>query len=102
MAVGQMRQTMFEDYRISQFQDAANQQFSQISKIPFINGNLISDQALTASTANTIDTKLGKKAVGYFVISNTANTPIWNDSISSDTSIVLRCSADTTVSIWVF
>lgn len=102
MAVGQMRQTVFDDSNLSLFQQSINDQFSQVSKVPFVNGNKIEDIDLTTGSANTVDHKLGKKASGYFVFSNTSQSTIWNDAFSGDTNIVLRCSADTTVTIWVF
>lgn len=102
MALGQMRQTIFSDTQLSLFQQALNDQFSQISKIPFINGQLVSGVVLVSSGATSVNTGLSRVAQGYFVISNSANSVIWNDDFSSDTSINLYCSLNTTVDIWVF
>lgn len=103
MAVGSMRQTIFkDDPNSSLFQQAINDQFSQVGKVPFMNGNQLDSITLTTGQANTIETKLSRKAVGYFIFSNSANAVIWNDTFSSDINIILRCSANTTVTIWVF
>src|SRR3990167_582030 len=89
MAIGQMRQTIFDDSNLSLFQQSLNDQFSQIAKVPFVNGTKIDDVELTTGQANTINHKLGREAVGYFVISNSANTVIWNDAFSGVTNIIL-------------
>lgn len=103
MPIGQMRQTIFkDDPTLSLFQQAIQEQFSQVGVIPFMNGNKLDDIDLTTGTTNIVNHKLARKAVGYFVILNSANSVIWNDDISGDTTITLRCSANTTVSLWVF
>lgn len=102
MPIGQMRQTVFTDQTLTQMQSALNDQFAQISKIPFMNGRLIESVHLTSGQANVVNTGLGAEAQGYFVTSNSANSVIWNDTISGDTALSLRCSATTIVDIWVF
>ena len=103
MPIGQMRQTVFkDDANLALFQQSINDQFSEVAKIPFTNGTMINGVALTTGQANVVNHKLNRKAVGYFVISNLANSVIWNDAFSGDTSITLRCSANTTIDLWVF
>lgn len=100
--IGQMRQTVFTDSNLQLFQDSLNDQFSQIGKIPFINGRLIEGQVL-ASGANVINHKLGRPAKGYFVTSKSANVGIWNDyPIASDTTITIQASGAVTIDLWVF
>lgn len=102
MPIGQMRQTVFsDDPNLSLFQQSVNDQFSQVSKIPFINGNMLTDIELTAGVENNIEHKLGRTAVGYFVSANGADSTIWQTSFT-DKVIVLFCSAGTTVNLWVF
>lgn len=97
-----MRQTIFTDSNLSLFQQALNDQFGQIAKIPFINGLLIQGVALSSAGATSVNTGLGRSAQGYFVTSNSANSVIWNADFSGTTSVSLSCSANTTVDIWVF
>jgi hypothetical protein len=100
--IGQMRQTIFDDSKLTLFQAAINDQFSQVSQIPFINGVRLSSISLTNGVANTVDTSLGRKASGYMIILKDANADVWNDSIESDSQITLWCSADVTIDLWVF
>lgn len=99
--IGQMRQSIFNDSNLTLFQQAINDQFIEISKIPFINGRLIEGLVITSSGVNQIEHKLGRQAKGYFVTSNGANSVIWNGPMG-DTYIPIYCSANTTVSLWVF
>ena len=100
--IGQMRQTIFDDSKLTLFQAAINDQFSQVSQVPFINGVRKASISLITGQANSVNTSLGRKAIGYFITSKSANADIWNDSIESDSQITLRCSANVTVDLWVF
>ena len=102
LMIGQMRQSIFDDSRLTLFQAAINDQFSELSKIPFINGVTINSVNLITGQTNTINTNLGRKPVGYFITSQSANSVIWNDVFTSDSSMILRCSANVTVNLWVF
>jgi len=102
MQIKQMRQTIMPDPNLALFQQAINDQFANLAKIPFINGNLISNVGLTAGSANNINHGLERKPQGYFIFSNLNQSTIWNDAFSSTTVLTLRCSLATTVSIWVF
>lgn len=102
MAIGDLRETIFTDQVLTQFQGAVKDQFSQIKQVPFMNGALFSGVTLTSGSSNTLNHKLGRQATGYMILQNTANSNIWNDTISGSTSIGLHASVTTTVSVWVF
>lgn len=99
--IGQMRQTIFKDSNLSLFQQSVNDQFGQVSKIPFMNGNLLTDVELLIGQENIIDHKLGRKATGYFVTASDAGTVVWN-SVFTDTTITLYVTINATVNLWVF
>ncbi len=101
MAIGQMRQAIFTDANLALFQQSINDQFSQVGKVLFMDGTLLEEDLITGQ-ANVINTKLARRANGYFVVSNSANSTIWNDAFAGDISITLRCSANTTVTLWIF
>ena len=101
MAIGQIRQIISDETSVVQMQQSLNDQFNQIAKIPFINGSQLTAIALVTGSLNSINHKLGRKAQGYFLTSNSANAVVWNDAFN-DTTLDLRCSANTTVNIWVF
>lgn len=99
--IGQFRQSIFEDSNLSLFQQALNDQFSQIGKIPFINGNLIENVSLTSGQNNSIEHKLGRVAKGYFILTKDSQADIWNGELT-DKVIILLSSSNTVVDLWVF
>lgn len=100
MAIGQMRQAIFEDTDLTLFQSAVNDQFQQLAKIPFINGNAVN--SVTVSGTTTVNHGLGRQAQGYFVTSMSVPVPISNDAFSGTISITLHATVSTVVNLWVF
>ena len=72
-----------------------------IIALPILQGNLVSDIVLKASTAQVINHGLQRQPKGWFLVDNTANAVIWRTAWSTLT-ITLTASANTTVAIWVF
>ena len=71
---------------------------------PLVGGNLLPRIVLT-SGANTINHRLGQKLQGYIVISSSAQATFWDDQLINqkpDLTLILRTSAPTTVSLYVF
>jgi len=96
-----MRQTAFtDDTQLTMLQQSLNDQFGKLQHIPFLNGNLIAGVSLLSGD-NIINHKLGKLASGYFITSLNANTPIWQSGLTT-TTITLSCTANCTISVWVF
>lgn len=100
MPIGQMRQTIFEETNLTLFQDAINDQFRQLAKIPFINGNAVNGVTVSGTTA--VNHGLGRQAQGYFITSSSVAVPISNDSFSGTTTITLHATVSTVVNLWVF
>lgn len=95
-----MRQTIFEDAKLTLFQAAINDQFSKVQGVAITKGILITNQTISGTT--TINHSLGRKASGYMVTSINSNVNIWNDSFSGTSSITFHCSGTATVDLWVF
>ena len=73
-----------------------------VLQIPLLDGNLISDISLTASTPKAINHLLQRMPRGWFLTDNTANAVVWRSSTFTTTTITLEASADTNISLWVF
>jgi hypothetical protein len=73
-----------------------------ILAIPFLNGNLISNISLTASTPLVINHLLQRTPQGWFLIDNTANATVWRAAAMNNLTITLEASANTNISFWVF
>lgn len=74
-----------------------------MQKTGIVNGVLLQDISLVSSTINTVEHKLGRTPLGYIVVTKNANANIWNE-VSTFTSkfLMLQCSSDVTISLWVF
>lgn len=70
--------------------------------LPILNGNMIVDIDLTASTPRAINHLLQRMPQGWVLTDNTANAVIWRAADFNNFAITLESSADTTISIWVF
>jgi len=89
---------------LQRFQAFVQQAWAQVSKMPIINGVLVQNVPLTTGE-NTVEHKLGRKLLGYIVVGNSADSRIWDSQASNNLpskTLVLNCSANTTVSLWVF
>lgn len=73
-----------------------------IIALPILDGNLIEDIVLVASTPQAINHLLQRMQQGWFIVDNTANCAVWRTKPLNDTTITLESSANSTISIWVF
>lgn len=70
--------------------------------LPILQGNLIANIALTASTAQAINHLLARPPIGWFLTDNTASATVWRTTPFNKSTITLEASANTTISFWVF
>lgn len=72
---------------------------------PIAAPTILKDISLITGQANAINHLLGEKLTGYLVILNSAQSTIWDNQSTNplpDKTLILRCSANTTVSLLVF
>lgn len=70
--------------------------------LPILNGLQIDGVNLAAGIARPINHLLQRVPQGWFLVDNTANTPIWRTQGFNQLTLTLQSNADTTISIWVF
>lgn len=73
-----------------------------ILALPILQGNLISNISLTASTSRPINHLLGRIPIGWFLTDNDSQAVVWRSAESNQYTITLESDANTTISIWVF
>lgn len=86
---------------IKQLQANVKTVITRIVDKEVLNGVLLRDIKLTNGIVESISHKLGRTPLGYIVVRKNANSVIWDSTLDSKL-ISLNCSADVTVSIWVF
>lgn len=68
------------------------------------NGILLQNIALISGQNNVIQHKLGRELVGYFVRLK-GNSIVWDTQVTNrltTSTLILHCSANVTVDLWVF
>jgi hypothetical protein len=76
-----------------------------IEKCSLIDGKLVSDAELTTGQDNEVGHGLGRIPQGYIVVDRNANSVVSTSSTlnrNPKNSLILNCSANVTVSLWVF
>ena len=90
-----------EDNVIRQLQDNIEVVISPIIDSAIIDGVLLKNIHLTTGSIDVVSHKLGRTPLGYLIVKRSAESTIW-ESETNKRSINLNCSANVTVSIWVF
>lgn len=86
---------------VKQLQENIEQAINPVLTKEIINGILIKDIVLTTGSVDKVNHKLGRNPIGYIVVKRNANSVIWESAMDSRT-ISLNCSANVTVTLWIF
>lgn len=76
-----------------------------VLKKEILDGILLKNITLTTGVLNHVSHKLQRPVIGYFVVRADASSNVWDsedDNLNRDVFLDLRCSANVTVSLWVF
>lgn len=77
-------------------------QLDPIIKNTLVNGVLLTNISLPATTPTPISTTLGRQQQGWIITDNTADCRVWRTQPFNSTTLTLEASAATTISLWVF
>lgn len=95
-----------DDRVLDSVQDHVETSISPLLKKDFLYGNIIEDINLVSTGETIVNHGLGKNWTGFIVIKKSANSVVWNkgiiDTTFPDRNIILNCSADVTVSLYIF
>lgn len=95
------------DRVLGQVQSNIEASLTPIQKSLIIDGIFLPGIVLKSSDSNgtQINHLLGRNPNGYIVVNKNANSDVWQSDVQntlSDKIIYLKCSADVTVSLWIF
>ncbi len=97
----QLRKISTDDPVVRQIQDNVQQVISPIVDKAILDGVYLKDVELTTGSIDIVGHKLGRQPLGYIVVKRNANSTIW-DSATDKRTLSLNCSANVTISIWIF
>lgn len=90
------------EYKAEQVQKNVVQPLNTLLKIPFLDGVLLQNVALTTSVTS-VQHKLNRSYQGYLITKLNANSVVWIDNSTDDSLYInLIASAACTVDLWVF
>lgn len=78
------------------------QSLNTVISNPLLQGQLLSNISLAATTPKVINHGLARQMLGWFLIDNTANAVVWRTAPLNSQTITLESSAITTIAMWVF
>ncbi len=96
----QLRKINTGDFALKTLQENVERAISEVIRSPLLDGFLLEDVALV-SGSNQVSHKLGRSARGYFVVSKSNASTIY-DTAKDDKFVTLVTSGAVTVSLWVF
>ena len=89
---------------LNRVQDNSDLALKSLRTVALLNGVLVKDFALVSGKVNNVPHGLQRNIQGWQVVDSTAQSTIWRDAtVTLPTGLLaLRCSANTTISLWVF
>lgn len=101
--IAPFRRTRVEDNDLRQVQDAVGFVFQDILSKQIVDGIFIKDVILNG--IKLVNHGLGRKPIGYLVVSKDANENVWDHQAENKTPLLnlsLESSGPVKVSLWVF
>lgn len=103
MAISKLKKIYISDRAVSKFQENTRIIIDEIVGKEILDGVLIKNIDLVAGVDNIISHKLNRNLLGWIIIKKNTQSDIWEKSGDfSKKNLILNCSADTTISIWIF
>jgi predicted Zn-dependent protease with MMP-like domain len=90
---------------VAKFQYNVVEAFTNIASVEILNGVLLKQVELVTGQDNNVNHKLGREPQGYIIVRKRANSNIWDSQDTNkfkDLTLVLNCSANVTVDLWIF
>ena len=92
-----------EDPDLLRVQDRIYTSLQAALRVPLLDGNLVT-QTFSAGVATPVNHGLGRKPVGYLVVSNSSGAAVAETDKTQRTAgtLTITTSANVTLDIWVF
>lgn len=95
-----LKTLQIRDDVLSRFQDNVRDAFSQVTRLPLLDGNLIEGISLVSGSDNRVAHKLGRVPRLWFVVDLDANAVVWRADWDNKL-LTLNCDSNCNVSLWV-
>lgn len=105
MPIRSYKKVYSPDSSLMSTQDSIEEFSKQLTNIPLLDGVLLEGEDLLSAGDTTVYHGLQRAYRGYLIVKKDANAVVYEsdtDNESKKEKIILKCSANVTVSIWVF
>jgi hypothetical protein len=105
MGLGSFKKIQSDDDVQNRFQDNVANALDPIVQQEILGGNLLRGISILTGVDNNVPHKLGRKLLGWMLVRNRANSVVWDSqdfNLSQNSTLILNCSANTTIDLWVF
>lgn len=105
MAQPGFKKVFLSDPLQAQFQSNVESALYPVMKFPILSGHQIDGITITAGTDSVVNHQLGQTLQGYFIVKNSAASQVYDGqstNAKANQTLILRASANTTVSVWVY
>ena len=99
------RTIVTSDYDLSRVQDNIVYTLDNIGGKEIVDGILLKNVSLSSAGPNIINHKLGRTLIGWFIIRKRSTSDVWDSqdlNTTQATNLVLNCTNNVTVDLWVF
>ena len=103
MSLKAMKTIQPKDYDMDVIQRNTKEFVQQLENNIILSGVLLKDITLTSASSTIIDHKLGREYQGYIITKLNANSVVYETTSTYPSKhLTLNCSANCTVSIYIF
>ncbi len=103
MSLKQFKAVGLDDEQASKFQQNVAETFTPILRAQILDGILLRDIVLITGQDNIVPHKLGRLLMGWQLADINADARVWRiESPLPSKNLLLNCSANCTISLWVY
>ncbi len=103
MAIKDFKAVSIDDAQAAKLQENVAEALVPILRSQILDGVLLRDVVLITGQQNTVYHKLGRAPLAWILASPNADTRVWESASNLPSkTLLLNCSANCTISLWVF
>jgi hypothetical protein len=90
---------------VSKIQENIDSAVAPIQNISILNGVLLKSISLLSSQDNLVEHKLNREPIGFIVVRKRSQSTVWDDNDNNNMKnkfLLLKCSSDVVVDLWIF
>jgi len=103
MAIKDFKSVGIDDPQVAKFQQNVSEALVPLQRAQILDGLLLRNIELISGQSNIVPHKLGRALLGWQIAGINANATVWaSESPLPSKNLLLNCSANCTISLWVF